>query len=1391
MSVIQTKTLARNADNTIDLDAEFSDLNLKAGTLADDVVEFAEAAIDDVDAEVVAGEAARDAVVVAGEVARDATTADGEATRDASQAEREAALQAKADEVMSVNPDGTYYTKTAIDTNFATKAEHEAHLSLEAEVARTLANVPKNLWWVYGADYAAIMSRITLREAGVPEASLRQLDDEDVIQRFSADGFVNGMMPEAMTFTGGANSTFDTDGVLQPSYLDQPAITGGRWASTVAEGAILGGEEVINGGFDSDSDWTKGTGWAIGSGVASCDGTQTGSTYLSQLSLTDGKTYLAIFTVTSASAGGVSMTVSGAQGDIKTTSGTYTEILTANGTSAALKGDVNFVGSIDNISIKEVIPQYLTTDKYGYDLQPSKVIRTAAGLMKEFVTYSTLDYDTQDTFEIGDKALVQTATGPIWLECIGVSEAGEYFSQFDGFDVSNLTFTGGGQVVPDMHGVLRKCQEGVPAIEGGRWAETVEEGAALGEDELLTEAQQSFASGWNYYDGAALDPAFYTDPDGGNNARKLTSSGGGGYCFISGTEGVALYRSVWLKGTGTVRIGAILGGSDSIVLSDTWVQIDREGLSSSARTFQIQDIGASDVLYVYAPSVKEVTPQFVPTIGPELVTNGMFDSEDLSQIGNTNYCSLAVDSGQLKVTTDGVGPFTEFYYTDMLTVGKEYLFSYTSLSTTRDQETGVYSGGYVLPFEQRSLGTYQVTFTAQDTKVGIVIDQDDTSDVHVFDNISVREVYPNYAPHKTKLGEELVTDTSFDDPLEWDVQDSVVADSKLSVVDTTFKAITPSTLVLAVGKSYSITVDVESVNNNGFGLRLGSSSISAAGTYTGAIVSAGITTLVVNLTTLTDQYISIINVSGALTLSLRSVSIKEILPDYTVDDTTDLFGNAMVRDEKLYNDIEAKWFDARTNLLTHSNDFSNAVWSGYANVTANQAIAPDGTLTAALFSAAGSPLYRFSTVSAGQVKSVWARTVSGTGTTSLGGAYELAKYQVELTEQWQRFEFPSDTGESGGTTFYVVDTRHGSLTEVYIWEGQLETGTEATWNIPTEATTITKEAGVYTRTNPLFVKKQLLEPAATNLLTYSEDLTNAAWLKSGGSAGSATELTINAGADTNRIYQNFGTVAADTTVTISIHTKNSVGETVRLAGFYNAAYDYGEDITVPANGIIQRTITPSHSMTYIAIANNIAGTGATLTLADGGGIQLEAGFKTSYIKTEATTITRPATKLEGVSEGVLRGNDIAFHGMVIPKAGDQGGAFYFSNYKDSDAEIKGYIDNTKIYLVKRIGGVNYTVISTHTAHKNVPFQYQAYLSSSYGIGIRVRYWLGLAWSDEWKDIAWITNSNSEDAIIADTYEIGSRNGSSHFAGHYPRFYTLQHEDPKARIEELTDEGYFN
>jgi len=115
-------------------------------------------------------------------------------------------------------------------------------------------------------------------------------------------------------------------------------------------------EYVTNGGFDSDVSWTKGTGWTIASNVASCDGTQSAESLLTQTQVREIWIYYTFtFTISNYSAGSISVrNGTSYTGTSRSANGTYTEDLFQNFeyNNNALAADSSFIGSVDNFSIR-------------------------------------------------------------------------------------------------------------------------------------------------------------------------------------------------------------------------------------------------------------------------------------------------------------------------------------------------------------------------------------------------------------------------------------------------------------------------------------------------------------------------------------------------------------------------------------------------------------------------------------------------------------------------------------------------------------------------------------------------------------------------------------------------------------------------------------------------------------------------------------------------------------------------------------------------------------------------------------------------------------------------------------------------------------------------------
>lgn len=119
----------------------------------------------------------------------------------------------------------------------------------------------------------------------------------------------------------------------------------------------LGPELVSNGGFDTADGWTLGSGWGVADGL--CVGNTSAYAFIGYSLALGTKTYVIEFDITSYTSGLVQLQLAGGtavSGMQHSSTGKKRQVITAIGNTAIRlqAGPAGFVGSIDNISVREL-----------------------------------------------------------------------------------------------------------------------------------------------------------------------------------------------------------------------------------------------------------------------------------------------------------------------------------------------------------------------------------------------------------------------------------------------------------------------------------------------------------------------------------------------------------------------------------------------------------------------------------------------------------------------------------------------------------------------------------------------------------------------------------------------------------------------------------------------------------------------------------------------------------------------------------------------------------------------------------------------------------------------------------------------------------------------------
>jgi len=347
----------------------------------------------------------------------------------------------------------------------------------------------------------------------------------------------------------------------------------------------------------------------------------------------------------------------------------------------------------------------------------------------------------------------------------------------------------------------------------------------------------------------------------------------------------------------------------------------------------------------------------------------------------------------------------------------------------------------------------------------------------------------------------------------------------------------------------------------------------------------------------TSQYISILfyDNTGDVTKSstFDNVSVKEVLFDQPNAPLT-LFnhpaGIPRIEYDADGNRLGLLVEQAKTNLVTYSEDFSNAAWSGYWQkptfVTGQ--LAPDGSYTAMKWNAStttGSSSGAYGGLVFGQgqatagvtyTASVWLKA-SASVNMSLG-LTDGATTIITLTNEWVRYSY---TGESVGTLrLFQLNENTNEDIDIYIWGAQTEVGSFPTSYIPTSGSTATRAADVasipvsafgYNKSEGTLVVEASIERvsgvAGTSIFNFTQN---------SDSTANATRLFYRAGGNTGV----FNSVGGVTDVDFTPSGILSAGQAVTTAVVYKendyaACADGGSVSTDTSNTI------PSHQLIQI------------------------------------------------------------------------------------------------------------------------------------------------------------------------------------------------------------------
>jgi len=288
----------------------------------------------------------------------------------------------------------------------------------------------------------------------------------------------------------------------------------------------LGSELVTNGDFATDSNWNKNSNWSISGGTANCDGTSNGDINQGTTTATIGKSYIITYDVVSISQGSFFFKFGGVNGVFRNSIGTYTETIQAiNSNRIALDSINNAIGSIDNVSVKQVDPNNYWITEAGWTISNSEANRTNTG------TYTALQQNVLTSGKTYDFSieLKSVTSGSIFGIRLGtnyilqgvLSSAGVYTARGVA-NASTLSIMGDPSFEGSIDNIsLIEIQDnGVPRLDYTNGTASI-----LLEPQSTNLITDYLGASWSTFNGASITANDSTSPEGVVNATNIIYGG--------------------------------------------------------------------------------------------------------------------------------------------------------------------------------------------------------------------------------------------------------------------------------------------------------------------------------------------------------------------------------------------------------------------------------------------------------------------------------------------------------------------------------------------------------------------------------------------------------------------------------------------------------------------------------------------------------------------------------------------------------------------------------------------------------------------------------------------------------------------------------------------------